>query len=201
MNSPIRNPAAVPTGRNLAMLNPDEVPAALVGDRQAARRPVLKRSMEQKGHYPTKVGFDLSSFATFRDFGVMDPQILYLLGVEPIWDDGDLVHDIRLSRPGPEASEDRRVHLGRRVLPAQSPGPPGADRQGDPDGLEPGRAGERRARELAAGRGDAPRQGDRRRSRGDAGRGAHLRPTGGPVQQRRVLLPRGTIGDLGLARN
>ncbi len=97
VNSPIRNPNAVPTGRNLAMLNPDEVPARPsweIGKMLVDQ--LLKQSLAQKGQYPVKVGFDLSSFATFRDFGVMESQILYLLGVEPVWDDRDLVHDIKL---------------------------------------------------------------------------------------------------------
>jgi len=97
VNSPIRNPNAVPTGRNLAMLNPDEIPARPsweVG--KALVEQFLKRSKDNKGQYPTKVGFDLSSFATFRDFGVMEAQILYLMGVEPVWDDRDLVQDVRL---------------------------------------------------------------------------------------------------------
>ncbi len=97
VNSPIRNPNSVPTGRNLAMLNPEEIPTRPsweVG--KATVEQLLKQSQAQKGHYPAKVGFDLSPFATFRDFGVMEAQIFYLLGVEPVWDDRDLVQDIKL---------------------------------------------------------------------------------------------------------
>ncbi len=97
VNSPIRNPNAVPTGRNLAMLNPDEVPAQPSWDLgKLLVDQLLERSLKQKGHYPSKVGFDLNSFATFRDFGVMESQILYLMGVEPVWDERNLVQDVRL---------------------------------------------------------------------------------------------------------
>ncbi len=37
-NSPIRNLAAVPTGRNMYLLNPEEVPTPHRGARQEARR-------------------------------------------------------------------------------------------------------------------------------------------------------------------
>ncbi|WP_165235197.1 cobaltochelatase subunit CobN [Aquisphaera insulae] len=97
VNSPIRNPAAVPTGRNLYTLNPEEIPTRPsweVGKRLVDQ--LLKRSMDQKGRYPTRVGFTLGSMASFRDFGVMESQILNLLGVEPVWDEKDLVNDVRL---------------------------------------------------------------------------------------------------------
>ncbi|QOV92069.1 cobaltochelatase subunit CobN [Humisphaera borealis] len=96
-NNPIRNPNAVPTGRNMYLLNPDEVPMRPsweLGKKLADD--LIKRHQQQHGQFPTKIGFDLRSSATFRDYGVMEGQILALLGVEPVWDERNLVSDIKL---------------------------------------------------------------------------------------------------------
>lgn len=96
-NSPIRNPNAVPTGRNMYLLNPEEVPTKPsweLGKKLVDQMIVQYR--EKHGEYPTKYGFDLRSSATYRDYGVMEAQILYLMGVEPVWDEKGLVNDVRL---------------------------------------------------------------------------------------------------------
>lgn len=96
-NSPIRNPNAVPTGRNMYLLNPEEVPTRPSWE---LGKKLVDQMIEQyrvkHGTYPTKYGFDLRSSATYRDYGVMEAQILYLMGVEPVWDDKGLVNDVRL---------------------------------------------------------------------------------------------------------
>lgn len=97
VNSPIRNPGAVPTGRNLYMLNPEEVPTRPsweLGKKLIDE--MFARSLKEKGRLPEKIAFDLRPHATFRDFGVMEAQILHCLGVEPVWDDRDLVNDVRV---------------------------------------------------------------------------------------------------------
>ena len=96
-NSPIRNPSAVPTGRNMYLLNPEEVPMRPsweLGKKLA--EDLVTRHREQSGQYPTKVAFDLRSSATFRDYGVMESQILHLMGIEPVWDERQLVNDVKL---------------------------------------------------------------------------------------------------------
>jgi len=57
---------------------------------------LLAEQMKSKGRYPEKVAFTLNSFATFQDYGVMESQILYLLGVRPVWDERNLVIDVEL---------------------------------------------------------------------------------------------------------
>lgn len=96
-NSPIRNPSAVPTGRNMYLLNPEEVPTRPSWELgvQLAKQ-IIENHQKQHGEMPSKIGFDLRSSATFRDYGVMESQILYLMGVEPIWDEKQLVNDLRL---------------------------------------------------------------------------------------------------------
>jgi cobaltochelatase CobN len=96
-NSPIRNPSSVPTGRNMYLLNPEEVPMRPsweLGKKLAEE--LVARHREQTGEFPTKVGFDLRSSATFRDYGVMEAQILHLMGIEPVWDERQLVNDVKL---------------------------------------------------------------------------------------------------------
>lgn len=96
-NSPIRNPNAVPTGRNMYLLNPDEIPTRPsweLGVKLA--KELIANHQKETGAFPTKVAFDLRSSATFRDYGVMEAQILYLIGVEPIWDERQMVLDVRL---------------------------------------------------------------------------------------------------------
>ncbi|MCC7086308.1 MAG: cobaltochelatase subunit CobN [Pirellulales bacterium] len=96
-NNPMRNPNSVPTGRNMYLLNPDEVPTRPsweLGKKLVDE--VIAQHQALHGEFPTKLGFDLRSSATFRDYGVMEAQILYAMGIEPIWDDRQLVHDVKL---------------------------------------------------------------------------------------------------------
>jgi len=96
-NSPDRNPGVVPTGRNMFVLNPEEVPSRPsweLGQQMVDQ--LLADQLAAKGRYPERVGFTLSCFATFQDFGVMESQILYLLGVRPVWDAQNLVTDVEL---------------------------------------------------------------------------------------------------------
>jgi cobaltochelatase CobN len=88
---PVRNPASVPTGRNLFALNPEEIPARAAWE-------VGKQLVDEllKTRKPTKVGFDLNGMNTLRDYGVIEAQILYLLGVRPVWDRNNLVIDVEL---------------------------------------------------------------------------------------------------------
>lgn len=96
-NSPDRNPGVLPTGRNMVVLNPEEVPARaswelgcqLIDDFLAEQR-------GRRGRLPQRVGFSLNSFATFQDYGVMEAQILHLLGVKPVWDAQNVVQDVEL---------------------------------------------------------------------------------------------------------
>ena len=96
-NSPDRNPAVVPTGRNMYVMNPEEVPSKPSWELgKSLVDQLLAQELESKGRYPQKVAFTLNSFATFQDYGVMESQILYLMGVRPVWDAYNLVVDVEL---------------------------------------------------------------------------------------------------------
>ena len=81
----------------MVVMNPEEVPSRPSWE---IGKQLVDRSLTQqraaKGRYPEKVAFTLNSFATFQDYGVMESQILYLLGVRPQWDDPELVADVEL---------------------------------------------------------------------------------------------------------
>lgn len=86
-NDPIRNPRAVPTGRNLYGFDPARIPSAAAFDlgRRAAEE-IIRRSLKEKGKYPEKVAVILWATETFRNGGVNESTILHLMGLEPTWD-------------------------------------------------------------------------------------------------------------------
>ncbi|WP_145215924.1 cobaltochelatase subunit CobN [Planctomycetes bacterium TBK1r] len=96
-NSADRNPAVLPTGRNMYVMNPEEVPTRPSWElgKQLVDQ-LLTGERKANGKHPEKIGFTLNSFATFQDYGVMESQIFYLLGVRPRWDARNLVADVEL---------------------------------------------------------------------------------------------------------
>ncbi len=88
---PIRNPSSVPTGKNLYSLNPEEIPNRAAWD-------VARKLVDDliRTRHPKKIAMDLNGMNTMRDFGVMEGQILYLLGVRPVWNRNNLVIDVEL---------------------------------------------------------------------------------------------------------
>lgn len=95
--APDRNPGVLPTGRNMVTMNPEEIPSRpswevgvqLVDD-------LLAGQLALRDRYPLKVGFTLNSFATFQDYGVMEAQILYLMGIRPVWDSRNIVAELEV---------------------------------------------------------------------------------------------------------
>jgi cobaltochelatase CobN len=95
--APERNPAVVPGGRNLVVENPTELPTRAsweLGTRLL--RDYLAAELRRRGHYPEKIAFSLIPYATFGDYGVVESQILYLLGVRPVWDEKERVTGVEL---------------------------------------------------------------------------------------------------------
>jgi cobaltochelatase CobN len=89
-NDPIRNPEALPTGRNFYSFDQRKIPDAeteAIGAIMADQ--LLKQYQDSHdGVYPNKVGFILWSIETMRHKGVMEAQIHSLLGVKPIRNSG-----------------------------------------------------------------------------------------------------------------
>ena len=91
-SDPVRNPGAIPTGRNLYALNPEEVPTKQAWD--VAVQLVDQLLKEKPGL--RKVAFDMNAFETMRDYGVTEAQALYLMGVRPVWDHNNLAVNVEV---------------------------------------------------------------------------------------------------------
>ncbi|MBS0507357.1 MAG: cobaltochelatase subunit CobN [Proteobacteria bacterium] len=94
---PIKNPDAYPTGRNLYGFDPSRVPTrqAWEAGRQAAEN-LLAEHRRLHGRQPSKLTFSLWSVETMRHLGMLEAQALWLLGVEPVWDEGGRVTGVKL---------------------------------------------------------------------------------------------------------
>lgn len=89
---PIRNPESLPTGKNLYGFDPMKVPTEIAWKTAVEITEEWLRDYHQRhGSYPKKVAFSLWSTETMRHQGVVEAQILYLLGVKPRWDEGGRV--------------------------------------------------------------------------------------------------------------
>jgi len=85
---PVRNPDALPTGRNLHTFDDRIIPTKAswkVGQRLGDD--LLAAHMAAHGAYPDKVAFLLWAVETSRHQGTMEAEIFHLLGVRPVWDD------------------------------------------------------------------------------------------------------------------
>lgn len=94
---PIRNPNSIPTGRNLFSIDAESTPtkeawktAVQLGDA------LIKSKLKAKGKYPEKVAFTLWGGEFIRSHGTNIAEILYMLGVEPVWSSRGRVTDVRL---------------------------------------------------------------------------------------------------------
>ena len=85
-NDPIRNPNALPTGRNFYGFNPQELPslAAWQLGKKAADE-IMANHKRQHGKHPNKVAVVLWATETLRNEGVNESTILYLMGIKPRW--------------------------------------------------------------------------------------------------------------------
>lgn len=94
---PIGNPESVPTGKNLYSINAEQTPtpeawaaAKKLGDQ------MLADYKQKHGRYPKKVSFTLWGGSFIESEGANIGQVLYMLGVEPIWTPRGKVQDLRL---------------------------------------------------------------------------------------------------------
>lgn len=97
---PLKNPEAYPTGRNLYGFDPSRIPTpqAWAAGKQAAED-LIAAHRAKTGHAPNKLAVSLWSVETMRHQGLLEAQALWLLGVEPVWDRGGRVTDVkRVSR-------------------------------------------------------------------------------------------------------
>ncbi len=94
---PLRNPRALPTGRNLYGINPAETPTRAaweIGVKLAKAQ--LAAEKQRLGRWPRKIGFTLWNTELIRQYGTDLAHILYVLGVRPVWNHRNVVEDVEL---------------------------------------------------------------------------------------------------------
>jgi cobaltochelatase CobN len=96
-NDPIRDPEALPTGRNFYGFNPEKIPtqaAWKVGKKLADD--LIEGYLKKNGRYPHKTALVLWATETLRHHGVMESKALYLMGARPVWDGRGYVKGVEL---------------------------------------------------------------------------------------------------------
>ncbi len=94
---PIRNPDSYATGNNFYGIDPDKIPKPTtweLGVKLADQ--MLADHLKKNGRYPQKVSFVIWGDETMRHEGVLESQILYLLGTKPVWNDRGKVIDVAI---------------------------------------------------------------------------------------------------------
>ena len=94
-NDPLRNPEAVPTGKNTYAFDPTKIPTKAAWEAgQELAKSLIDNYREQHGIYPDKITFSMWSTETIKHFGVIEAEVFYLLGVRPVWNKRDQVVDV-----------------------------------------------------------------------------------------------------------
>ena len=91
-DDPIRSPSVLPTGKNFYSFNPYLIPSEETWKLgvELADDFLEEWKANNNGSYPKKVGFVLWSAETMRHKGIMESEILYLMGTRPVWENGIL---------------------------------------------------------------------------------------------------------------
>ena len=105
-DDPIRSPSVLPTGKNFYSFNPYVIPSEETWNQGVELTDAFLEEWKEAndGEYPTKIGFVLWSAETLRHKGVMESEILYLMGVRPVWENGilsdvEIIPDEELTHP------------------------------------------------------------------------------------------------------
>ncbi|WP_406661024.1 cobaltochelatase subunit CobN [Methanolobus sp. ZRKC3] len=85
---PIQNTDSVPTGRNFYGVDSRLYPSQTtwdLGSRLA--QDLLEDYYDKHGEYPRKISFSRFGVEFIRDHGTLEAEMLYMLGVKPVWDE------------------------------------------------------------------------------------------------------------------
>jgi len=89
---PIRNPDALPTGRNVYGFDPSRIPTKAAYDAgRAEMERLIAEHKRSHGQAPQKLAFSVWSTETMRHLGMLEGQIMAAMGVRPTWDEGGRV--------------------------------------------------------------------------------------------------------------
>ena len=96
-DDPIRDPSALPTGRNFYSMNPRAIPTeeAWQTGQEMADALIERYQADHGGEYPKKLTVVLWAWA-MTDQGVVESEILHLVGAKPVWDGYGAVYDVQL---------------------------------------------------------------------------------------------------------
>jgi len=96
--APTRGQADIlPTGRNFYSLDPRIIPTPAAWETgKALGDALLQRYLEEEGRYPENVGIVVWGGPTMRSRGDDMAQILYLLGVKPLWQPSGVVSGLEI---------------------------------------------------------------------------------------------------------
>lgn len=93
----VRNPNALPTGRNLYSINAEATPSLRAWDNgKMLVEATLSLYQKKHGEYPRKVSYTFWAGEFIESEGATVAQALYMLGVEPVRDRMNRVTDLRL---------------------------------------------------------------------------------------------------------
>ncbi len=95
---PLANPGSVPTGRNLYSINAEQTPtpeAWRVG-KQLTDQMLGSHRSTHRGQYPRQVAISLWGGEFIRGKGTALAQILYLMGMRPMWNSRGVVYDVEV---------------------------------------------------------------------------------------------------------
>ncbi|MGF1720808.1 cobaltochelatase subunit CobN [Vibrio kyushuensis] len=93
---PLRNPSTS-SGTNLYGFDPAKVPSSpAYNAAETELQNLLDAHIEKNGEMPSKVAFSLWAGETQRHFGMLEAQVLRAIGVEPIWDRGGNLIELRV---------------------------------------------------------------------------------------------------------
>ncbi|MGF1535758.1 MAG: magnesium chelatase subunit H, partial [Elainellaceae cyanobacterium] len=95
---PIRNPAVLPTGKNIHALDPQSIPttAAVQSAKVVVERLLERQKQENDGHYPETIAFVLWGTDNIKTYGESLAQVMMLVGVRPVPDSLGRVNKLEL---------------------------------------------------------------------------------------------------------
>ncbi|CAN7347667.1 cobaltochelatase subunit CobN [Pseudoduganella sp. LjRoot289] len=164
----VRNPDALPTGRNFFGLDPSRIPSRTTYEQGAKLAQQLADDYRKRhGAWPDKLTMNLWGVETSRHEGIMEAQAMALMGVRPVWDERGRVTGVepisrqQLGRPRVDVTMvssglfrdlfgnlltllDQAAQLAQQ----QDDGKPGGGAGGDPAGGNPLQAHSRKNAEA-----------------------------------------------------
>jgi magnesium chelatase subunit H len=85
---PIRNPAVLPTGKNMHALDPQAIPtaAAVKSAKIVVDRLIDRQKLENGGHYPETIAVVLWGTDNIKTYGESLAQVMWMVGAKPVPD-------------------------------------------------------------------------------------------------------------------